>query len=350
MKTIDRMPVDINNALNQREIKDKGNPERNREYNKTLEKVNNNSESETVDRVVEKVEPDKESLEKEEIEKIEKEREIQEARKRIENMPDKEQEDNNKQQTEAQEQYSGKELFEKAREEKGGVEEVMRLSIIGNVSEKISNTSQSQEARDKTAERKAPEVIKALEDIYGDLENIKENFGIIMDIGAGWGENLRDLAEKLEVKKAIGVDPNTIYSEKVNEKLGDKLAWVKRDAMEVMKLLKAGAVDMSTLFAFLQILDDEEKIKILEKIGEVTKEAIVIVDELKRDGFDGLKDLFTNKLYNAGMGKYKVLSEDGWKEIFKKAGLAVEVFNEFGNNDFVAILKKAEQADEVEQV
>lgn len=94
----------------------------------------------------------------------------------------------------------------------------------------------------------------------------------------------------------------------------------------------------------------EEKIEILKKMGEVTKEAIMIVDELKRDGLDGLKDLFMNKLYNAGMGEYNVLSEDGWKEIFKKAGLVAEVFNKFGDNDFVAVLKKAEQAENAEQV
>lgn len=47
-----------------------------------------------------------------------------------------------------------------------------------------------------------------------------------MDIGAGWGENLRDLAEELEAEKAIGVDTNTISSKKVKKEMGDKLAWV----------------------------------------------------------------------------------------------------------------------------
>lgn len=309
-----------------------------------VEKIKNNLENETAEQSIEKVELDEENPK-------EKEAGIQKVRERIKDAPDKNQEDNNEQQqAEAQEQYSGKELFEKAREEKGGVEKAVRSSIVGNISEKISNTDQSQEARDKTAERKVPEVIRALEEVYGNLENIKEKVGTIMDIGAGWGENLRDLAEKLGAEKAIGVDSNTIYSEKVNEELGDKLVWLKRDAMEVMELLKAGAVDVSSAFALLQVLSEEEKIEMLKEIGRVTKEAIIIVDELKRDGFDGLKDLFMNKLYNAGMGKYKVLSEDGWKEIFKKAGLVVEAFNKFGDNDFVAVLKKAEQAEEIEYV
>lgn len=317
---------DEEDALRKKEIEDVGGPGKNR----------------TPEKKIEEVEPDEESPE-------EAEAEMQEVRERIKDMPDikqKKDENDNEEQAEKK-QYSGEDLFEKAREEKGGVEEVMRLSIIGNVSEKISNTKKSQEVRDKTAERKVLEVIKALEEIYGDLENMKENVEIILDIGSGWGENLRDLAKKLEAKKAIGVDQNTIYSEKVNEELGDKLAWVKRDAMEAMGLLEKGAIKVSSAFAFLQIFNDEEKIKILKKMGEVTKEAIIIVDELKRSGLDGLKDLLMNKLYNAGMGKYEVLSEDGWKEIFKKAGLAVEVFNKFGNNDFVAVLKKAEQMEKV---
>lgn len=343
MRTIDRMPVDINNALNQKEIEEKGKPERRREYNKTQEEINNNSESETDEQAAEKVESDEESLEKIEAEK-------QEVRERIENMLDKDQKnENNEEEQIEKKQYSGEELFEKAREEKGGVEKVIKSSIVGNISEKISNTDQSQEARDKTAERKVPEVIRALEEVYGNLENIKEKVGTIIDIGAGWGENLRDLAKRLEAENTIGVDPNTIYSEKVNEELGDKLAWLKRDAMEVMKLLQDKSMDMSSAFALLQVLSEDEKIETLKEIGRVTKEVIIIVDELKRGGLDGLKDLLTNKLYNAGMGKYKVLSEDGWKEIFKKAGLAVEVFNKFGDNDFVAVLKKAEKINGVEQ-
>lgn len=245
------------------------------------------------------------------------------------------------------EQRDFEDLFEQVEGEKGGVEKAIKLSPVGIVTESISNIKKSQEVRDETAERKVSEVIKALEDVYGDIENIKKDVETIVDLGAGWGENLKDSVKSLGAEKAIGVDPKTIFSKKVDKEIGDKLGWMRRDALEVMKLIKDRSVDLTTAFAFLQVLDKSEKIAMLREMGRVAKEGIVIVDELKRSGMEGLKDLVVNKLYNAGMGKYEILEEGEWKDIFEEAGLTIEAFNKFGNNDFVAILKKVE-AEEVE--
>lgn len=297
---------------------------------KDLESTGENSPEERDMEEFENPEP------KEPVEKLEK------IRGALEKAYEKDVENENK---EDQKKQSGEELFEKAREKKEDVEKTIRSSLIGNISEKMSNTSKSQEVRDGIAERKVPEVVRALEEAYGNIEKVKKEIGIIVDLGAGWGENLRDLANNLKAEKVIGVDTNTIHSRKVAEELGDKLAWIKGDAVEAMKLLQDKSVDLCTAFAFLQVLDREEKMAVLKEMGRAAKKGIVIVDELKRDGLGGFRDLFMNKLYNVGTGKYDVLKEEEWKEIFKEAGLVAEVFNKFGKNDFVAVLKRIEEAE-----
>lgn len=242
--------------------------------------------------------------------------------------------------SEEQEKIDAREFFGKAK----GREEDIKLSLVGKVSENISNIKSSQEVRDKTAERKMPEIIKALGEIGDNLENIKNNIKTILSLGAGWGENLRDLSKELEAEKVVGIDINTVASKKVREEVGDKLAWIKGDALEEIKHLEDGSFSLSELTAYLQVLSREDKIKILREVGRVS-ELVVVVDELKRDGMNGFRDLFMNKLYNAGMGRYEILREEEWKEIFKEASLVAikEVFNNFGKNDFVAVLKKAEE-------
>ena len=235
---------------------------------------------------------------------------------------------------------SADEFFKEAKSE----EEDIKLSAIGKTAEAVSNIGKSQEVRDEIAERKIPEVIKALGEIGDDLENIKEKIETILDVGAGWGENLRDLVKGLSAEKGIAIDDKTVLSKNIKEEMGDKLTMVSGDAVEEMKHLEKNSVGLSIATAFLQVANRKDKIKILEQMGRVS-ELVVIVDELKRDGLGGFRDLFMNKLYNAGMGKYEVLKEEEWKGIFKEAGLVVveEVFNKFGKNDFVAVLKKEEE-------
>lgn len=245
-----------------------------------------------------------------------------------------------KDQIEKQKKINANEFFDVAKSKENNI----KLSMIDRTAEFVGNTGSSQEVRDKTAERKILEVIKALGEIGDNLENIKKNVKVILDIGAGWGENLRNLAKELEAEKGIAIDKSTILSKRVKEEVGDKLIMVSGDAGEEIKHLKNNSIDLSMAVALLQAVNKEEKVKILKEMGRIS-ELVVVVDELKRDGLGGFRDLFMNKLYNAGMGKYKVLKEEDWKEIFKEAGLVVveEVFNKFGKNDFVTVLKKAEE-------
>jgi len=267
------------------------------------------------------------------------ERKLEKAREDIQNLPNQDKE-NKTEENETEKTFSGKDFFERAKVK----ESKIKLSLVGGVIVNVNNMKSAQEVRDKTAEKKMPEVIKALEEIESDLEKIKNNIKKILSVGAGWGENLKYLAEELKAEIVVGIDTNTIASKKVKEEMGDKLAWIKGDALEEMKRLEDNSFDLSELTAFLQVLNKEDKIKILKEIGRVSK-LVVIVDELKRNGFDGFGDLLMNKLYNAGMGKYEIFDEEGWRGIFKEAGLVVvkEVFNKFGKNDFVAVLKKVEE-------
>lgn len=251
----------------------------------------------------------------------------------------KKQEEDSKQEGE-QGKMSAREFFNEAKRK----EENIKLPVTGKVAEFVSNTGSSQEVRNKTAKEKMPEVIKVLGEMGDSLENIKNNIETALSLGAGLGENIGYLVKELEIKNAIGIDKSTVASKKVQEEMGDKLTWIKGDALEEIKCLKDNSFNLSELTAYLQVLNREDKIKILREAGRVS-ELVVIIDELKRDGLGGFRDLFMNKLYNAGMGKYEVLEEGEWKEIFKEAGLVVveEIFNKFGKNDFVTVLKKAEE-------
>lgn len=265
---------------------------------------------------------------------------LDKTREELDKTYEKQETDSEK--TEDQKKVSADEFFNEAKNK----EENIKLPVVGKVAELVSNIGSSQEVRNETAERKILEVIKALGEIGDDLENIKENVKVILDVGAGWGENLRDLVKKLKAENGIAIDKSTVFSESVksDKEIGNQLTMVSGDAIEKMKRLKKNSVDLSTSIALLQAVDKEDKVKILEEMGRIS-ELVVIVDELKRDGLGGFKDLFMNKLYNAGMGKYEVLKEEEWKEIFKEAGLVVveEIFNKFGKNDFVSVLKKAEE-------
>ena len=266
--------------------------------------------------------------------------ELSETREELDKVYEKQEADS--EETEEQKKMSAEEFFKEAKSEEKNIE----LSVIGRTAETVSNTGKSQEARNEIAERKILEVMKALGGIGDDLENIKENIKTILDVGAGWGENLRDLVKGLGAEKGIAIDNKTVFSESVksDKKVKDKLTMINGDAVEEMKRLENNATGLGVAVALLQGVDRKNKIKILEEMGRVS-ELVVIVDELKRDGLGGFRDLFINKLYNAGMGKYEVLKEEDWNEIFKEAGLIVveEVFNKFGKNDFVAVLKKAEE-------
>ncbi len=237
---------------------------------------------------------------------------------------------------------NAEEFFDEAKSKESDIE----LSLGGKTIESISNIKSSQEIRDNTAKEKVPEVIKALKEMGDSLENIKENVKVILDVGAGWGENLRDLAKELGAEKGIAIDKSTVLSESVksDEEVGDKLTMVSGDAIEEMKHLENNSIDLSMAIALLQVVNRDEKIKILKEMRRVS-ELVVIVDELKRDGLGGFRDLFMNKLYNAGMGKYEVLKEGEWEKVFEEAGLVVveEIFNKFGKNDFVIVLKKMEE-------
>ncbi len=241
-----------------------------------------------------------------------------------------------------QKTVNAEEFFSEAKSK----EENIKLSVIGRTVEMVSNIESSQKVRNETAKRKVSEVIKALEEMGDDLESIEKNFKVILDVGAGCGENLRDLVKGLGAEKGIAIDDKTVLSTsvKLDKEVGDKLTMVSGDAVEEMKRLENNSIDLSMAVALLQVVNRDEKIKILKEMRRVS-ELVVIVDELKRDGFGGLRDLFMNKVYNAGMGKYEVLKEEDWKEILKEAGLVVveEIFNKFGKNDWLVVLKKAEK-------
>lgn len=293
---------------------------------------------------VEQEKPETEEMESEPVKQEQNEQELNEAREKLGEKYKEQKPDSNiaESETGEQKQLGFNDFFDEAKKK----EDNIKLPVVGRVAEAVSNTGSSQEVRDNTAKEKVPEVIGALEDIYGNLENIKENIKTVVDLGAGWGENLESLIKELGAEKGIAIDKSAVLSKKVKEEMGDKITMASGDALEEMKRLenKVVKVDMSAAFAFLQVLPEEEKIKILKKMGEIS-ELVVIVDELKRDGLGGLRDLFMNKLYNAGMGKYEVLKEEDWKRTFEKAGLVLveEVFNKFGKNGFVAVLKKAEE-------
>jgi len=244
-------------------------------------------------------------------------------------------------QTEEQTKVSADEFFNEAKSEEGNI----KLSPVGKIVESVSNTKSSQEVRDKTAKEKMPEVIKALGEMGYGLENIKNNIKKALSLGAGLGENIGYLAKELEIKNVVGIDKNTVVSRKVQEEMGDKLTWIKGDALKEIKSLEENAFNLSELTAYLQVLNREDKIKILREAGRVS-ELVVVVDELKRDGLRGFRDLFMNKLYNAGMGKYEVLKDKEWEEVFEEAGLFMKVFNKFGKNDVVIILEKMKEKAE----
>ena len=254
-----------------------------------------------------------------------------------------EEQKSNSEEVEERRKVNAEEFFDEAKSK----EENIKLPVTGRTAEFVSNTGSSQEVRDKIAERKVSEVVKALGEMRGSLENIKENVKVILDVGAGWGENLKKLVEELEAEKGIAIDKSTVLSKKVKEDVEGKLTMVNGDAVEEMKCLKNNSIDLSMATALLQVVNKDEKVKILKEMRRVS-ELVVVVDELKRDGLGGFRDLFMNKLYNAGMGKYEVLKEEEWKEVIKEAGLIVveEIFNKFGKNDFVVVLKKMEEKSE----
>ncbi len=214
--------------------------------------------------------------------------------------------------------------------------------IVGKAVEAISNMDSSQKVRDKIAEIKVSAVKKAFEKIGESLRGVES----VVDLGSGWGEDLRDLINETEGENAIGIDSSTVPSREVREGV-DNLKWISGDAIEKIKQFKNGCVDLSTAFAFLQVLDRDEKIELLREMGRMS-EKIVIVDELKKSALNYLKKVALNKLYNAGMGKFEILEEEDWKDLFQAAGLVIKVFEKFGKDksDFVAILEKAKKIDE----
>ncbi|MCK4892107.1 MAG: methyltransferase domain-containing protein [Candidatus Pacebacteria bacterium] len=310
-------------------------------FKKEEDKPTEQAVKQTVDRVNKK-EPEQEENEpgEQKQEQIRTKEGLNEASEKLNKIFEEQKSDSEeaKDKTEKQQKVSANEFFEEAKAK----ENEIKLSPVGKVTEIINNTSKSQEARDKTAERKMPEVVKALKEMGGSLENIKKNTKTLLSIGAGWGENMRDLAEKLEAEKIIGIDKNTVSSESVKKKMGGKLTWVNGNAMEAMRCFEDMSIDLSELTAFLQVLNREDKIEVLKEVERIS-ELVVVVDEIKRSGLKGIRDLAMNKLYNAGMGKYDILNKEDWEKIFNEAGLVVKAFNEFGENDFVAILKKVEE-------
>ena len=183
---------------------------------------------------------------------------------------------------------NAEEFFDEAKSK----EKDIKLSVIGRTVEAVSNTGKSQEVRDGTAERKVPEIIKALGEMEDDLENIKKNFKVILDVGAGWGENLRNLVKELGAEKGIAIDDKTVLSENVrsDEKVGDKLTMVSGDAIEEMKRLENNSIDLSMAVALLQVVGKEDKIKILglivnmgsyfPRISQITLYLLVFISPL----------------------------------------------------------------------
>jgi|GEM_PF-5612653 len=290
--------------LNQREVENNGKPENERESRRKIEQteIDQESESKKLEGFDEKLDIAREKLEDADL---------------------------------SGEKISVDEIFHDMEKEENNIK-------IGSVVESVSNFSECQKTRDKIAKNKVPEIMKALEG----LEGIKKNFKTLLSIGAGWGENIRDLTRELGAEQVFGIDQSTIPSEAVKNEMGKKLVWIKGDAMEKLNIFNNIEVDLSELTAFLQILNRKNKIDLLKKVSEISK-SIVVVDEIRRSGLGGVKDWIKNKAFNAGMGKYNIADREEWEAIFAEAGLAVKVFNEFRDNDFVAVLERIE--DEVKE-
>ncbi|MDD3190526.1 MAG: methyltransferase domain-containing protein [Candidatus Pacebacteria bacterium] len=192
------------------------------------------------------------------------------------------------------------------------------------------------------------DIIKAIEKIKedGDLpKGFFENIENMISIGSGHGENPFGILGKYlsENTKAIFIDPYAAPSEKISQ--NDNIRHLGQKFEDVKIERQSGEKNIVEASNFLQLFELEEKKEALEKMVKLAGPGgkIIIVDEIKRDGFDGAGDRALNRFYNWSRGEYNRLSEEDYEKMFKEAGLKMVAKNQYNRASFVFMLEVPEE-------
>ncbi|MFA7169502.1 MAG: hypothetical protein WC178_01480 [Candidatus Paceibacterota bacterium] len=196
------------------------------------------------------------------------------------------------------------------------------------------------------------DIINAIEKVKkdGDLpEDFFENIKNMISIGSGHGENPFGILGKYlpEDERAIFIDPYAAPSEKISQ--NDNIRHLGQKFEDVNIKRQSGEKNIIEASNFLQLFELKEKKEALNKMVELAGPGgkIIIVDEIKRGGFNGIADWALNRFYNWNRGEYDRLSEEDYEKMFEEAELKMVTKNQYNRASFIFMLEVSEDATEV---
>lgn len=192
------------------------------------------------------------------------------------------------------------------------------------------------------------------------IENFDSEEIRIADIGGGKGHIMREIIKNNPDKeiKTAGIDLSDYASGKVSEsKEGEKMDSIFGEGENMP--IKDESVELATAYFTFQELDDNQQREVLEEMKRIIKDngRIIIVDEPPQEKKEGIVVRGKNILRNLKVSKFNLHNDEEWRKFFEENELEVENYKIFGDDkenekkQFISyVLKKVEQAKEVEQV
>ncbi|MCK4919082.1 MAG: methyltransferase domain-containing protein [Candidatus Pacebacteria bacterium] len=195
--------------------------------------------------------------------------------------------------------------------------------------------------REGFAEVMSDVIIEALTKARIDNEELAKIENII-DIGGGYGDNLKAIISKIKEKRksdkkinGVCLDNKTSLSEEAEN--DEEIVGSYQDAYETS--FEDGSFDLVMATHLLQeIKGIKNKENILQEMKRISKGRIVLMVEEKRSGVDGIKD-WTNHVVNNFNAKFDVLDEDKYKKLFEELGFTIEAEVKSEPNKITYLLK-----------
>lgn len=321
---------EVESILKQKEIEEKGSPERERTFEDKGE----------IDIDSEEFESSKSSLEND----------LNKVREKVAEFPDKKDENENCDFSE-----EGKLTLAKFREETEKKAEKFNgyttEEVVNFVRDTVSNLKVCEGAREDFAEVVSGSIFEMLKDKLSkeELSEIEE----MIDIGGGYGENLELTIKKIEEEtgcknkiNGVCLDNKTSLSSGV--KKNPKIVGSYQNAEKTS--FEEDSFDLVMATHLLQeVKEMDAKEDVLREMARISKGRIVLLVEFERSGFDGQKDKLNHFINNFNI-KYDVLEKKEYEDLFEKLGFIIEVQidPEKSPNKITYLLRVSKKEDKTE--
>ncbi|MCK5413167.1 MAG: methyltransferase domain-containing protein [Candidatus Pacebacteria bacterium] len=315
--------------LDQKEIKNNGEPEKSRAAKEA-------KEAKDID--VEK-EPESEEAEGSNEDK-ERKSALNEAREKFAEMPDSRSEIT-KEVSFSEEKITPAQFREEIKKKAEKFDGSKTEAVVNFVRDGVCDWKICKGLREGFAEIVSDVIIEVLTKAGIDNEELAKIENII-DTGGGYGNNLKVIIRKIKEKNksdkkinGVCLDNKTSLSEEAEN--DEEIVGSYQDACETS--FEDGSFDLVMATHLLQeIKGIENKKNILREMKRISKGIIVLMVEEKRIGVDGMKD-WTNHIVNNFNTKFDVLKEDEYKKLFEELGFTIEAEVRSEPNKITYLLK-----------